>query len=77
MSSQIVLSETQTEVVYALLNRQQELQKAFNKLQGAIKEQAEMMARMYEVEGDRFTFRVDGNDVKLVGITEETIEEEE
>ena len=77
MAKEIVLSETQKEVVYALLNRQQDLQKAFQKLQGAINEQADMLARMYEVEGDRFTFRVKEDEVMLVGIAEENIEEEE
>lgn len=81
MPNEIVLSETQKETVYALLNRRQEIQAAWEKVAGAIKEQAELYAKTFDVEGDEYKFVVNDGEVRLVGVSaadeaEETMDED-
>lgn len=71
MPNEIVLSETQKETVYALLTRRQEVQAAWEKVAAAIKEQADLYAKAFGVDGDEHKFVVNDNEVRLVGVESE------
>jgi len=71
MPNEIVLSDTQKETVYALITRRQEIQAAWDKMAAAINEQANLLAKAFDVEGDEFKFVVNEDEVRLVGTFKE------